>query len=371
MIDKFIDILVKYKSEKWCPDIAFNINNNIQDIICYLKNIKKNLSHKIFEINLSDKIYDDNIIIDIQNDIKSIKELIKHFEKLKQNIIDITSRIEQKVIFDTQIYLYVIDDNLCPECNVKLYPLYIDYQKNIDGNIDNYERIEGYECQCCKKIFAMQYDINDIDFTDTNITLDYRYLKDENQLTFNDVIVLSNLISCTTKEHSLKDIIAQIPIISANGSIDFIRLNISYCSNCNKYIMLKNDFKEIDGIVACKVIDKTTIRNRNDSDIIEIKQYESILYQYGYNVKAKDNLSDKQRHLILAAVVESGILTREQICSHLDTLIERGSKIEKWKDATKKWRQDRHYVKGYNVNNLSKILIEKVILKYSQMSLNI
>lgn len=129
MIDKFIDILVKYKSEKWCPDIAFNINNNIQDIICYLKNIKKNLSHKIFEINLSDKIYDDNIIIDIQNDIKSIKELIKHFEKLKQNIIDITSRIEQKVIFDTQIYLYVIDDNLCPECNVKLYPLYIDYQK--------------------------------------------------------------------------------------------------------------------------------------------------------------------------------------------------------------------------------------------------
>ncbi len=29
MIDKFIDILVKYKSEKWCPDIAFNINNNI------------------------------------------------------------------------------------------------------------------------------------------------------------------------------------------------------------------------------------------------------------------------------------------------------------------------------------------------------
>ena len=108
MIDKFIDILVKYKSEKWCPDIAFNINNNIQDIICYLKNIKKNLSHKIFEINLSDKIYDDNIIIDIQNDIKSIKELIKHFEKLKQNIIDITSRIEQKVIFDTQIYMLLM-----------------------------------------------------------------------------------------------------------------------------------------------------------------------------------------------------------------------------------------------------------------------
>lgn len=138
--------------------------------------------------------------------------------------------------------------------------------------------------------------------------------------------------------------------------------------------MLKSDFKQIEGMIACKVIDQTVIHTKNDSDDIEIKQYESVLYQYGYNVKTKDNLSDKQRHLILAAVVESGILTREQICSHLDTLIERGSKIEKWELATQKWKQDRHFVKKYNVKSLPAILTNKIILKYSefnQLSLDI
>ena len=50
--------------------------------------------------------------------------------------------------------------------------------------------------------------------------------------------------------------------------------------------------------------------------------------------------------------------------SHLDTLIERGSKIPKWKDATTKWKQDRHYVSKYNKDNLPEILVKKVIKKY-------
>lgn len=78
--------------------------------------------------------------------------------------------------------------------------------------------------------------------------------------------------------------------------------------------------------------------------------------------------------IILAAVVESGILTREQICSHLDTLIERRSKIEKWELATQKWKQDRHFVKKYNIKSLPAILTSKIILRYSefnQLSLDI
>lgn len=36
-----------------------------------------------------------------------------------------------------------------------------------------------------KKKFAMQHDINDIDFIHANITFDYQYLKHENELTIN------------------------------------------------------------------------------------------------------------------------------------------------------------------------------------------
>lgn len=63
---------------------------------------------------------------------------------------------------------------------------------------------------------------------------------------------------------------------------------------------------------------------------------------------SKDGLSNKQRHMIMiiVTVIESNILTTGQIYSRLDTLIEHGSKIEKWELATQKWKQDREYVKS-------------------------
>lgn len=55
---------------------------------------------------------------------------------------------------------------------------------------------------------------------------------------------------------------------------------------------------------------------------------------------------------------------------HLDTLIERGSKIPKWKEATQKWKQDREYVKHYSPQKLPEILVNRVIAKYSQVEHN-
>lgn len=185
-------------------------------------------------------------------------------------------------------------------------------------------------------------------------------------INFADVIVLSNINYCTHKGHSVNDVIAHIPTFTPDGKIVYIDMNLTYCNKCDKYIMLKSDFKSISDIIACEVIDETISYNYDNNDSIEISQSESILYKYGYNVKTKEDISDKQRHLILAAVIESGILTRDQICSHLDTLIERGSKIEKWKLATQKWMQDRQYVKKYNSSHLPEILLEKVILKYHE-----
>ena len=367
MTKKIIDILSKYQNENWCYDITVKIDKTIYETIKQLRNMRTFLSDKLHDITQSDQIENYNICNDILDDIKTITQLIKHFEEFKQNTI-----AENQSFFDERLNIYVIDDNLCPECTVKLFPLCIDYQKNIGNKIES-DMLDGYECQCCKRLFVMEYDINN-NFSDTNITLNFQYLKHKNEIYFHNIIVLTNVISCTTKEHHLNDVLAQIPIFNSDGSITFIKLNISYCKTCDKYIMLKSDFKQIEGMIACKVIDQTVIHTKNDSDDIEIKQYESVLYQYGYNVKTKDNLSDKQRHLILAAVVESGILTREQICSHLDTLIERGSKIEKWELATQKWKQDRHFVKKYNVKSLPAILTNKIILKYSefnQLSLDI
>ena len=47
-------------------------------------------------------------------------------------------------------------------------------------------------------------------------------------------------------------------------------------------------------------------------------------------------------------------------------LIERGSKIPNWNEATKKWKDDRMYVQTYHLNEVPDVVFERIILKYKE-----
>lgn len=369
MISKeLIEILQKYQEENAIT--ISEINNHIKGITSKLKLIKSNLAQQIALLANDDNV--DNNIDELVNDSKVLRNYISSIQVIPLNkesfeydqisLFDKESpEYDQISLFD-KIYVYIIDDNICPECGISVIDHEIQYMyKDISKSVI-WHRYPIYN-----KLFCFDYELEDFNVKDTNISINYTYYM-HRKLTFQDAIVLSNLISCTYKEHKLSDVTAEVPVFMEDGSIEFKNINISYCQQCNKYIMLKTDFKNFEGVVACKVIDQTTPQNSSTDDEIEIKQKESILYQYGYNVKTKEGLSGKQRHMILAAVIESNILTRGQICSLLDTLIERGSKIKKWELATQKWKQDREYVKNYNIKNLPRILLEEIILKYSRQT---
>ena len=360
---EIVQILQKYQEENF--ETIAEIDTNINNIAHSLKNIKDYLAKEIALLATDDS--PNNKIEEIAHDSNVLKRYISTIKLISEN--EYISSSNKRTLPEGQLsindiieqtHIFVIDDSICPKCGMHIEDYKINYkQKSVSKNVI------WHRCPVCNKYFVINYEIDDFDNNDTNIIFDYTYSK-QKEIKFNDVIVLSTIISCTAKNHNLEDVIAKLPIFLEDGNIRTVDMNISYCPKCNKYIMLKKDFKQIEGVIACKIVDHTTIQNNNyDYDEIEIKQKESVLYQYGYNVKTKENLSDKQRHMILAAVVESQILTREQICSHLDTLIERGSKIEKWELATQKWKQDRQYVKKYNTKNLPPVLFDKVILRYT------
>lgn len=187
----------------------------------------------------------------------------------------------------------------------------------------------------------------------------------DNTLDIFDIIVLSNTMKCSSKGHETNDVTIQIPIAEKDGSVNYQTILASFCKQCKRYTILKSDFKKIEGVILCEVIDETNPYNNDTTDEFIVEQRESLLYKYGYNVQSKINLSSKQRHIILASVIEANILTRRQIIDHLSTLIERGSKIPNWKDATLKWKEDRYYVQSYKTENLPKAIFDKIILKYS------
>lgn len=184
------------------------------------------------------------------------------------------------------------------------------------------------------------------------------------ELDIYDVIVLSNTAKCSYNGHKTYDVNIFVPVLDECGNVTAISIVASYCQTCKRYTVLKDDFKEITGVIMCQIIDETGQSATSSSDDFDIEQKQSILYKYGYNVKSKANLSSKQRHIILASIIESGILNRRQVLDHLTILIERGSKIPSWKDATDKWKQDKYYVKNYNVTNLPSVVFDKIILKY-------
>ena len=131
-------------------------------------------------------------------------------------------------------------------------------------------------------------------------------------------------------------------------------------------LVMKDDFKQIDGVIMCKVIDETTYYGESITDNLDIEQRKSLLYKYGYNVQSKANISSKERHIILSSIIEANIMNRRQIMDHLTTLIERGSKIQSWKEATNKWKEDKYYVQSYRTENLSSVIFDKIILKYKK-----
>ena len=203
--------------------------------------------------------------------------------------------------------------------------------------------------------------INTINF-DYNINED---VEQERQLDIFSLIVLSNTLKCSFN-HETIDVIANIPVMYSDEDIRLISVCASYCKECRRYTMLKDDFKKITGIIMCKVIDETTTSTNTSLSELGIEPKNSILYQYGYNVKSKIDLPDKERHIILASLVEAKIATRMQIMDHLTILIERGSKRQNWKEATEKWKQDKYFVQSYKTENLPNVIFDKIILGYSK-----
>lgn len=279
-------------------------------------------------------------------DDKIVEILEKYHNEVAEEISNINLSIKK-----IQGELKLVSDCLIGEV--------VSYSKNT--NIENKEK----ELELLKDSQTVREYIKSFDILDFR---DNYYDKDTTDpiLSLHDIIVLNNTLKCDTK-HKTHDVSVGLPVLDESGYVDIIYVLASYCEDCKRYTITKEVFNNINGVILCEVINKIGITAENKDDVeIELSQHESILYRYGYNVKSSTNLSTKQRHIILASLVESGIMTRNQISDHLTMLISRGEKIDSWKDATDKWKQDRYYIQDYKTYNLPSVIANKILLEYKE-----
>lgn len=367
--EEIVKILKKYKNNN--QQTFDNLNNNVYKIIHDLNNFNKNLSSELQQLLSNHKaddtkeLYEDCIAL--CNYIDSIEPLEEQKEiSIEQVMKEETSEeIFSQFSSDTikPVKLYLCEDNVCPSCNYSMDETYTKFKENNTKSLIT-RTIDTYRCNCCNRFFVCDYVINNIGLKNTNLVISHKYYNKIPLININSVVVLKNTFKCSS--HRTEDFLAQVPILDKDGNIFYHSLDASYCFECDRFTILEEDFNAIKDIILCKIVDETYISNQTLNNNFYSEQDVSVLKYYGYNVQTKKNISEQQRHIILSSLIEAGIMNRRQVIDHIKVLIQRGSKIPSWSEATQKWKDDIEFVNAYKTENLPKVVFDKIVLKYNK-----
>lgn len=194
----------------------------------------------------------------------------------------------------------------------------------------------------------------------------------DNEISAKDFVVRRAVFKCRYNNHSLKDVQAVFTTISRLGTVDKIRIPAGYCPNCNTYFIMESTYQRIkrSGIPICRTMDeKTYIQNNvgNGMSSYSSLAQESVLKQFGYSVSQVDDLPLKQRRLILAALVDNNVLTKNDVIGYLDYFIN-SRKNQKNADGSKKysiaisrWEEDRDFIRNYKTGTFKEVRIQRII----------
>lgn len=365
--EEIIEILQKYQDSNCNPIIK--INKNISEIISHLEKINENIASQLHNHltmkntdNTKELLNDSSTLIEYINSIKMLE-----ISKSETNQGIATEEISEELtpIFEKKVHPYIVSDDICPFCNVKLTNHTIFYQRNINNKLTN-EIVLWDRCPACNKLFALDCEVDDFDFNNTNIIFNSEYC---DKTEFNDAIVVSNINKCSNHNHKIEDVNCELPVIMSNGEIIQKIVPVIHCNTCRKYVMLKSTYNNLNGIPICVIIDETCSGSFTENDFYYGDGSGSKLNQYGYNVNCVDKLSIEQRHTILKTLLLAKYITKGEIYSILDTNIKRGSNRNEsrrnWSKAVEKWQSDKKYVENIDLDEeTKKINIDKLILKY-------
>lgn len=372
---EIVDILIKYQKDLEHSVFEINysineINNATHNIFASLKQVQMSLGYYLNNSVTKNIVHDNEN--EILNDLKTLRTYINSIESFR---ICKTQQEQEKLseyIPRTSHTIYIIQDNICPYCNEKLFPHTIKYQRKKD-NILYEESVDWYICKMCHKKFAIANEIKDFYSYNTDISFNKKYY---NKTYHCDAIVIFNINKCSKHNHKIEDLVCDLPIIDKEGNLKYQTVDIIHCKTCNRFIMLKSIYDNLHGTPVNPIIDDTYgASNLTENDFYYGDKGGSKLRQYGYNVNCNDKLTVEQRQKILLVHLLAKDITQGEIYSILDTNINRGihridSKRD-WSNAVEKWKMDKLYVQQLDLETESKkINIDKIILKFRRKNKN-
>lgn len=150
---------------------------------------------------------------------------------------------------------------------------------------------------------------------------------------------------CHRQNHSILTKSYAVSLINSNN---YVMLPVHYCSTCHRYFIGGKTLSEYEkchgklSIMRKKYSDSSSPIN---SPFINFNS-ESLLHQYGYNVRAGE-LTESARRAILVRLIENHQLSYHEICRTIEQNISLFQGNPHYFQAVSKWKSDLKFIGDY------------------------
>ena len=171
--------------------------------------------------------------------------------------------------------------------------------------------------------------------------------------------VFKGTSACVRKGHQLE---AATGILATLYGIP-VEVNVNYCPQCRKYFIGAGEYQHYRNLLG-PVVGNFKFVGFPKGDGFESLAAESPLMLCGYNVRegrnGEEGLTPSERHTILAAIIEFGILSKPVVINYLNSFISRNRNNPRMWLAVDKWEDDLEWVRQYNMNKQRRFVIDGV-----------
>lgn len=155
------------------------------------------------------------------------------------------------------------------------------------------------------------------------------------------------------------DIISATAVLKGRNN-PHIELDVDYCMKCHKFFinMIEYDLcKERYRYLLGRILFDKTSSKRYISNGFSL---ESPLMLRGYNVNEQNGLTEKERHFVIADILDYGDMTKADIKDYLNRFVAFNGSKEGNEKARQKWKCDLKFTKDYRKNEQPKVTIKRI-----------
>lgn len=169
--------------------------------------------------------------------------------------------------------------------------------------------------------------------------------------------ICKGTIACRRRGHKVES--ATGTIVTLGGRE--LRINTNWCGECGMYFLGYGEYahyRETYGPILGNF--KFEGAGNQAGDGFGALADESPLMLCGYSVSEAEGLTEGQRHLILANIMDRGICPKHRVIEYLQFFIRSRRNLPSMRSARAKWQADLDWVRDYRINTQRRFTVAEV-----------